>query len=325
MKQLAKNRYVFFGLLAVFIAGVVFAAAEFLNKPSSFSETASATRPITARELALIDKDSDSDGLKDWEETLWKTDPKNSDTDGDGATDAEEIKISRDPTVAGPNDKLDIDTVKKKTTSGTAPLTETDKFSRDFFGTYLILKQQGQPIDSEVEQRLIDSVISNQKPLEGVRIYDFGDLKIGNDESQAALRRYGNAVGEVLKTNPGGENELEIVNRAVEKGDATLLNNLAARIRHYESARDTLLNIQTPKSSATLHLDLVNSLNVLAATVNAMTKLFEDPVRTLGTIQAYPESASAFFETTQAVSAYLRSQGIRFNPSEAGYIFENIQ
>ena len=101
MKQLAKNRYVFFGLLAVFIAGVVFAAAEFLNKPSSFSETASATRPITARELALIDKDSDSDGLKDWEETLWKTDPKNPDSDGDSYLDGLEVKNGYSPSGAG--------------------------------------------------------------------------------------------------------------------------------------------------------------------------------------------------------------------------------
>ena len=31
-----------------------------------------------------LEKDSDNDGLKDWEEDLWKTDSKNKDTDGDG-------------------------------------------------------------------------------------------------------------------------------------------------------------------------------------------------------------------------------------------------
>src|SRR2546423_718695 len=58
-------------------------------------------------EQNLLDKDSDNDGLKDWEETLWKTDPHNPDTDGDGTPDGQEVKEGRNPSVKGPNDKLD--------------------------------------------------------------------------------------------------------------------------------------------------------------------------------------------------------------------------
>ena len=43
----------------------------------------------------LLNKDTDNDGLKDWEEILWKTDPNNPDTDGDKTTDGEEIKLNR--------------------------------------------------------------------------------------------------------------------------------------------------------------------------------------------------------------------------------------
>ncbi len=51
-------------------------------------------------------KDSDNDGLKDWEEVLWKTDPQNPDTDGDGTPDGEEVKLGRDPTIPAPGDKI---------------------------------------------------------------------------------------------------------------------------------------------------------------------------------------------------------------------------
>jgi len=50
--------------------------------------------------------DSDNDGLKDWEEKLWGTDPNNPDTDGDGVKDGEELKQGRDPLKPGPDDKL---------------------------------------------------------------------------------------------------------------------------------------------------------------------------------------------------------------------------
>ncbi|MCR4311641.1 MAG: hypothetical protein NUV54_03715, partial [Candidatus Taylorbacteria bacterium] len=69
------------------------------------------TAPLTVQkseESPLLAKDSDSDGLKDWEEQLWKTDPLNPDTDGDGTPDGAEIKSGRNPLVAGPNDKLDL-------------------------------------------------------------------------------------------------------------------------------------------------------------------------------------------------------------------------
>ena len=44
----------------------------------------------------IIDKDSDGDGLKDWEEALWGTDPNNPDTDGDGILDGAEIQQKRE-------------------------------------------------------------------------------------------------------------------------------------------------------------------------------------------------------------------------------------
>lgn len=51
-------------------------------------------------------KDTDNDGLLDWEEELLGTDPLNPDTDGDGYLDGEEIASGHNPLVKGPGDKL---------------------------------------------------------------------------------------------------------------------------------------------------------------------------------------------------------------------------
>ena len=42
-----------------------------------------------------LDVDTDGDGLKDWEELLWKTDSNKIDTDGDGTNDNEEISLNK--------------------------------------------------------------------------------------------------------------------------------------------------------------------------------------------------------------------------------------
>lgn len=51
------------------------------------------------------DKDTDNDGLRDWEEELYKTSPYDPDTDNDGYLDGEEINSGHNPLVKGPNDK----------------------------------------------------------------------------------------------------------------------------------------------------------------------------------------------------------------------------
>ena len=51
-------------------------------------------------------KDSDNDGLKDWEEELFHTDLLNPDTDGDGYLDGEEVDSGHNPLVKAPGDKL---------------------------------------------------------------------------------------------------------------------------------------------------------------------------------------------------------------------------
>lgn len=51
-------------------------------------------------------KDSDNDGLKDWEEELFHTNPLNPDTDGDGYLDGEEVDSGHNPLVKAPGDKL---------------------------------------------------------------------------------------------------------------------------------------------------------------------------------------------------------------------------
>ncbi|HYU65024.1 MAG TPA: thrombospondin type 3 repeat-containing protein [Candidatus Paceibacterota bacterium] len=57
-----------------------------------------------------IDNDVDKDGLTNAEESFWNTDFQNPDTDGDGFKDGEEVASGHDPTVPGPNDKIDTST-----------------------------------------------------------------------------------------------------------------------------------------------------------------------------------------------------------------------
>lgn len=51
-------------------------------------------------------RDSDNDGLRDWEEELYGTNPFNPDTDSDGFLDGEEVSSGRNPLIKAPGDEL---------------------------------------------------------------------------------------------------------------------------------------------------------------------------------------------------------------------------
>lgn len=95
-------------VLSVLIVGLVLLIVfvpEEQNEESRITNQESRADEIKTK-LATLSQDSDNDGLKDWEEPLYKTDAQNQDTDGDGTNDGEEIKQNRDPLKKGADDKI---------------------------------------------------------------------------------------------------------------------------------------------------------------------------------------------------------------------------
>ncbi|MEX2052408.1 MAG: hypothetical protein WD991_01775, partial [Candidatus Paceibacterota bacterium] len=70
----------------------------------------------------LVGRDTDGDGISDWEESLWGTDPTKKDTDLNGVSDGDEIaELKRQAGMTGGENESQSD------------LSQTDKFSRELF------------------------------------------------------------------------------------------------------------------------------------------------------------------------------------------------
>ena len=85
----------------------------FMRKPPQEPDEPVATAPRTPvtgpavdlppeQELQKPIGDDDGDGVRNWEETLWGTNPQSRDTDGDGRNDGEEIQERREASVVRP-------------------------------------------------------------------------------------------------------------------------------------------------------------------------------------------------------------------------------
>jgi hypothetical protein len=153
----------------------------------------------TAEVVTLLTKDTDGDGLKDWEEELWGTNAADPDTDKDGTKDEEEIRLGRNPLVAGPNDPLDKSVLEEKTTVGKddGPETETDRVARGFLKTYLEVKQGGGTLSAEAIEELAARAFENTPTL-SPPVYTVADLTRETERDTATVRAYGNAVGTII-------------------------------------------------------------------------------------------------------------------------------
>jgi hypothetical protein len=93
-------------LVVIFVLLIGMSIGGYLVLQSRFSKANQFEELMLGLSGKEIINDHDYDGLADWEEELYGTDPNNPDTDGDGYLDGEEVASGYDPTKRAPNDKF---------------------------------------------------------------------------------------------------------------------------------------------------------------------------------------------------------------------------
>ena len=280
--------------------------------------------PAEAKKAAeVLLRDQDEDGLKDWEEELWKTDALKADSDGDGTSDGEEGKEGRDPTKPAPDDKLDSETIEKKTVPGGGDWSETDRLSREFFAKYLSIKQSGVPFTAADEEKLLEEFLARYPEQKPRKIYTENNITVSEENGAASLKVYGNALGIVInahKEKEDVENELVIFERALENEDPPDLENLKGRIERYERIIADLKAVPAPRSVVLAHLQLLNAVESLKESVKGMAGAFSDSVRALSSATAYPAAVEALTEAFSDIKNLLAQEKIVFGEDEPGAI-----
>lgn len=305
--------------IAIVIFGLIFLTTKLTQKTSYVAGT-----PKTTSNKAFLAIDSDNDGLKDWEEQLWKTDSHNPDSDGDGVMDGAEIKSGRNPTFAGPNDKLDQETVGSKINSQTEQdLTDTDKFSRELFVKVIASGNSENPPTEADFQEFLNKAIKNEIDTQKLKTYSESDLNLITEESTEIIKNYGNSIASLLKKPPTKklEYEIEIVNRAEESKKPAELEKLNDNIAAYKKIGASLLAMKVPKSAVPFHLALINSTEAMAWSINGLKYILTDPIKALPGVASYADSAKNFPDSVTAFKTYFISKDVVFGKGEDGYQF----
>ncbi len=235
----------------------------------------------------LVNKDTDGDTILDWEESLWGTDPTNKETTP-GTSDKVAIEKLKAEQAENGEDKGGTDSAGQSEEN----LTQTDKFSREFFTTIATLNQSG-----EMDQATIDALgislaerIQNATP---VKIYTIKDIKIKNSDDVQAIQKYSDTLTNIYVKYSAGKEVPEVLEKLVaDEENMSILKELDPIINRIKKIIAELLKMEVPPSIATLHLDLLNNSQRLLENISDVRLLDSDPILAIGAISQYWENTA---------------------------------
>lgn len=316
-----KNLYIS-GSLALLIVGIGI-IVNLPDRPRVSGLAASNTSSTESTTLSENedDQDTDGDGLFDWEEFLYGSDPKKQDTDGDGAQDGEEVRTGRNPIVpntapAGesPNDPL-TQLQDPNFASTSAAISEA---KREFFRKYL--EQAGKEVRETTYLDLISKFDAEKlKPKREIT-----DLTIASENTNDAVKVYLNDFGSAIlrfKSPNAPRSEIAIIEDFGKTQDPRVLRELQLPAIDYANFAAELRKLKVPSGLAKTHLLIVEGYEGMALGLSGMITMASDPFMGAGGYQGYLIYRVQVTDAFAVLVTEVTKRGITFTKDEPGYMF----
>ena len=270
---------------------------------------------------APVSFDADNDGLLDFEEALWGTDPQDTDTDNDGTKDGEEVTLKRDPMKAGPKDSLETPVSSLKSPlikgvsnnppaeDGSAPFVKGDETKTDtkpiqyedplhIFGNAIGAPIQIVAAEAESELAFWNSAAGNTKMNE--------DLIRGFNELAQKYERIAQNIASVDSPLIKGVSN----NPPAEDGSAPFVKGGSARTE-----------VVIPEKAVGIHTKLITGYQNYAKAIRAIADTSIGSYMSVAALTAYSDSTLALARAFVDVSDFFYHEGVRFVSTEPGSIF----
>lgn len=236
---------------------------------------------------SLINKDTDGDGLPDWEEKLWGTDPTKKETTA-GTPDS--VAISKIRISEGGNvEKTNTDSQEAET------LSKTDQFSRELFATIAAASQSGNMDQATIDKLGEELAKKIQNPVVR-KVYSMSDIKIINEDSIQALKNYNTTLNDIYIKYPIGDYTiLDVLQKFMADPNnlnISVLTELDPIIKQMNSVIPAMVKTSVPQSISTFHLSVINSLERLSENLSDIKLFGTDVIVALSGISKYEENST---------------------------------
>ena len=313
-------------LAVVFIGGAYYLARGTVTPPTAEASTE------TALLQAIATKDTDHDGLPDWEESLYGTDPTNPDTFHLGMTDGE--AVARGLIVPKAIADASVATSSGATTGAAdgvpAPAPEgtlTDAFAKNFFTLYLSTKEQnnGQALTQDQMSAVADQALAqlSESVAPAPDFKSRQDLTVSGSGADA-LKAYA-AEAEAVFAAQGvtlPKSELAYLQDALN-GDESAYANLDKLAGAYRRVAAGLSALAVPQELADTELALINGMARMGGSVADFERVKTDPMTAMLALEQYPKAVLAVAQALRDVQRIYAQNGASLSAGTPGAFFVN--
>ncbi|MGI9118384.1 MAG: thrombospondin type 3 repeat-containing protein [Minisyncoccia bacterium] len=244
---------------------IIVAIIIFLPKIWNFLSSKFKSNKITNEQAEIIaGTDTDGDGIYDWQEKLWGTDPNKTETFG--IPDAKYIK----------NKQAELDTTDADSDN------KTDILSKQLFATVNAIKANNTLNPEESYKEIADSVAQfvTDNPNTDATNITSKDIQIVpvNTETKKTYAKSISSLNTFFGKNTYIGTETKILYYALVNEDPTHLEDMDPIISDYENLAKKLTNIKVPQTYAADHIQLINTIYLISASLKETKSLFSDSV-----------------------------------------------
>lgn len=277
-------------IITVIVGGLVFVQTKWFRNVirNEKKDAVSAIGELTVREA--IAKDSNQNGISDWEERLWGLDPTVAITDG---VSNKTIIEQRRGQFAG--------------SAEATPPTQTDKISRDLFALSTALEQNN--TDTEAVERIAEELGTEISASGFPNRFRLGDIKTVKT-TQKSLQTYHQALSNIYKKYPTLGSELTEIATASDTGVVEDPGSLEATATAYQVLAKEFAAISVPIGIADHHLGIINSLDHIGSSIRLLIQLEEDGINALLGASFYGNYTVVLSTHSEAIQNYLSDYSI---------------
>jgi hypothetical protein len=251
------------------------------------------TTPPNETVGGLLTKDSNGNGIPDWQEQLWGLDPTALYTNG--KANAEIIKEKKAALgVTDPN-------------TG-SPANETDAIAQKLFSITTALSQNG-TVDDATLQHIANQLGTSVNVASVGNTYSLKNIHTVKTNA-ASLKAYDkNLTSIVAKANLDQE-AITIIINATQTGDYSQLPQLVPIGISYVSLAKQLSAIPVPVGVAQYHLDIINSYAGMATSFTYLEQMQNNGTQALVGVALYKVYVTRSNSAFQNIDNYLVKYGI---------------
>lgn len=281
-------------LVGLIVVAVSYKASSAGNEVSDLKNNDSIVVIDEAPARTAIEvKDSDSDGIEDWQDQF----------------------LTAEPII-----------IEKNQGEYTPPDTVTGQMAINLMQNFLSTKINGY---GPSQEKIVADTVNNLKKEAEYKMYSLRDIEISDDSSDEAVRNYGNAMANAILDNATTEKtrkDIQILTDIANKNEVTEedVKDLEIIAKVYKDTLEDTLLIPVPKEFSKEHLDLINVYNALYHDTEGIAKIINDPVVALLRIKRYKDDMDGLVLAMQNMYTVLDNHSYQFSANDTAVLFANF-